>query len=299
MFNLLCNSMVLWLTRYVMRLNTSKWKLFFGAIVASCFLFLQVYLFSQLLISLLMKILFSIIIIIITFGYKGVGSFFRTWTAFYFISFALGGGILGVHYLLNDGLIYMNHKVMLTAKNMYGDDIHLAFILICFPLIWLFIKRRMDDHVRIKIKYDQLYEVILTINGQSMRTKGYLDSGNHLVDPITRRPVVLCDMSFLKAFFPQEDWIPFMDCLRKNQLDQIPLLFKQKVFIVPFQGVGGKTSYLYCLKPELLTIFYQGKILETNHVLVGIQLDALTENNAYHCLLHPQLIHFSNEGSAS
>ena len=291
--------MVLLLTRYVMRLNTSNWKIVFGATIASCFLFLQVYLSSQLLLSLFMKVILSIIIIIITFGYKGGGSFFKTWTAFYFISFALGGGILGVHYLLNDGLSYTNHKVMLTAKNMYGDDVHIAFILICFPLIWLFIKRRMDDHVRIKIKYDQIYDVILAINGQSIRTKGYLDSGNHLIDPITRRPVVLCDTSFLKTFFPQDEWIQFIDCLRKHQLDEPPHLLKQKVFIVPFQGVGGKTSYLYCLKPESLTIFYQGKVLETNHVLVGIQLESLTENNAYHCLLHPQLIHFSNEGSAS
>src|SRR5699024_3835879 len=127
--------MVLWLTRYVMRLNTSKWKLFFGAIVASCFLFLQVYLFSQLLISLLMKILFSIIIIIITFGYKGVGSFFRTWTAFYFISFALGGGILGVHYLLNDGLIFMNYKVMLTANKLYYGCVHNILVLMDIYLV--------------------------------------------------------------------------------------------------------------------------------------------------------------------
>src|SRR5699024_6843063 len=130
--------MVVWLTRYVMRLNTSKLKLFFVAIVASCFLFLHVYFFSPILISLFMTIFFSINIIIIAFGFNGVGLFFITCTAFYFISFALVGGILGVHYLLNDGLIFMNHNVMLTAKNMYGDDIHLAFILICVTLIWLF-----------------------------------------------------------------------------------------------------------------------------------------------------------------
>lgn len=292
--------MILLLTGYVMRLTTSKWKIIFGATAASCLLFLQVYLFEQLLFSLLMKIMFSIIIIIITFGYRGVGSFLRTWTAFYFITFALGGGILGVHYLLEDGMLsYTNHKLMLTAKNMYGDEVHIALILIGFPLIWLFIKGRMDDHVRIKIKYDQIYDVVLTVNGQSMRTKGYLDSGNHLIDTITRRPVVLCDTSFLKTFYPKEDWIGFIDCLKRNQLEEIPLLFKQKVFIVPFQGVGGTTNYLYCLKPELLTIFYQDKVLETSQVLVGIQLDTLTDNNAYHCLLHPQLIHFSKESSAS
>src|SRR5699024_12368378 len=122
--------MVLLLTRYVMRLNTSNWKIVFGATIASCFLFLQVYLSSQLLLSLFMKVILSIIIIKITFGYKGGGSFFKTCTAFYFISFALGGGILGVYYLLNDVLSYTNHKVMFTVKTRLGDAVHIEYIVI-------------------------------------------------------------------------------------------------------------------------------------------------------------------------
>lgn len=299
LLNMICNGMILLLTRYLVRSNTSKKRILFSTLIASFIIFFQGHLSNSLLFSLSIKILYSMVIILVAFGYGGIISFIKKWTLFYFISFSIGGAILGVHYLLEDVLIYGNHQMMLTAENIYGEEIHLSFILVAFPIFWYFTKRRMDEHVETKIKYDQYYEVILTLNGQSIRTKGYLDSGNHLIDPITRRPVVLCDTKFLNKFFNEEDWNTFITSIAEEELSIVPPTLEQKLFIVPFQGVGGITNYLYCLKPEALTIFYQGKILETSRVLVGIQLQSLTENNAYHCLLHPQLIYFSNENTAS
>lgn len=244
------------------------------------------------------KILYSIGIILITFGFKGIQSLFKTVGVFYFTSFSIGGGMFGLHFLFEDMFTYENSRLLLTTHNIYGDEFHLMFIVICFPILYFFTKRRMDEHVQAKIKYDQFYDVILTLNGQSFKTTGYLDSGNHLIDTITRRPVVLCDASYLKDFFKPEEWRGLINSIEDDDYTSIPKVLEHKIFIVPFQGVGGETSYLYSIKPDEIQVFYEGRILETSHVLIGIQLQALTVNEDYHCLLHPQLIHFSNINSA-
>lgn len=299
LLNMFCNGMILLLTRYFIRSNSSKKRIILATFVASFFVLFQAYLSTGILSSLLIKLLYSIMIIIVAFGYDGVIPFIKKWTLFYFVSFSIGGAILGLHYLVEDVFIYGKQQMMLTAENIYGEEVHLTFILIAFPVFWYFTKRKLDEHVETKIKYDQFYEIVLTLNGQSIATTGYIDSGNHLIDPISRRPVILCDAEYLKQFFSIKDWNTLSTSIKKDQLHELPPILDQKLFIVPYQGVGGTSNYLYCLKPESLTIMYEGKTLETNQVLVGIQLNSLTETKAYHCLLHPQLIYFSYENPAS
>ena len=298
LLNVIFNGMILILTNYMIRSHTSKVRLLLGSVLATLLVPLELFYPETMITSLYGKILYSIGIILFTFGWRGILALCKTVSIFYFISFAIGGGMLGVHFLLDDMFTYSNSSLFLTTQNIYGDDIHLLFILITFPIFWLFTKRRMDEHVQAKIKYDQLYQVILTLNGQSYQTTGYLDSGNHLIDPITRRPVVLCDAPFLKQFFSVEDWGDLLKSIENDTYTSIPSILQQRVFIVPFQGVGGETSYLYTIKPDGLKIFYEGKTMETSHVLIGVQLNTLTEDQHYHCLLHPQLIHFSKELSA-
>src|SRR5690625_324073 len=290
--------MILLLTNYMIRSNTSKKRLLFGSIIATLLVPLQLLYPNFLVNSLWGKISYSVGIMLFTFGWRGILALCKTVGVFYFISFAIGGGMLGFHYLLEDVFTYSKSSLFLTAQNIYGDDIHLPFVVISFPLLWLFTKRRMDEHVQAKIKYDQLYQVTLTLNGQSFQTTGYLDSGNHLIDPITRRPVVLCDAPFLRNFFSDEDWDDLLQSIVNDDYALLPSVLQHRIFIVPFQGVGGETSYLYTIKPEAMTIYYEEKIIETSHVLIGIQMNTLTEDQHYHCLLHPQLIHFSKEISA-
>lgn len=293
--NILFNGMILYLTSYVLRISITKKKLFLGTIFATSIVPLQLYVSSVFLHSMIGKLTYSLIIILIAFGWKGIVTFCKSVSVFYFTSFAIGGGMLGLHYLFYDLFSFQHQVLLLTTTNLHGQEIHLSFIVISFPLIWYFTKRRMDEHVTTRIKYDQLYDVRLSILGQSITTTAYLDSGNHLVDPITKRPVVLCDASYLQQFFQKEDWDELLKSIETNDVTTIPTILQPKINIVPFQGVGGETSYLYAIKPDSISITYEETVMETSSVLVGIQIHPLTEDEKYHCLLHPKLIHTSTE----
>src|SRR5699024_96215 len=111
---------------------------------------------------------------------------------FYFITFSIGGGLIAAHFLLQNP-VGISSNGILTMEKGYGDPISWIFIIVGFPIVWWFTKNRLDKHATDKIHYDQLYSVTIRLNGEDHSTKGYLDSGNQLVDPLTKKPVIICD----------------------------------------------------------------------------------------------------------
>lgn len=293
LLNLFCNLLILSLTKYLARIHVNNYRLCVGAVIATSLVPLILFFPDSLINTFYGKGTYSVFIILCTFGFKGIQYILKSLFLFYFISFSIGGGLFGIHYLVQDSLAPQSNKLLLYVNNVYGDQMSLLLILIGFPLVWLFTKQRMDRHVKEKIKYDQMYDVTIEINEYEHQTVGYIDSGNHLVDPLTNRPVVICDEIFMKKFFTKEEWLILEKCIRENKVDDFPKSMETKIFIVPYQGVEGSTHYLYTIKPKRLIVNYHNGLIETSNVLIGIQLANLTVDQSYHCLLHPQIIHFN------
>ncbi len=143
-----------------------------------------------------------------------------------------------------------------------------------------------------KIRYDQLYPVAITIKNQTFRTTGYVDSGNQLVDPITKRCVVICDEYFMKQWFSEEEWNQLKESFSNFSIQNIPFNWQDMIQVIPFHGVSGNNSFLYAIRPEKLSVLNNEKEIVTNHVLIGIQFGTLTKDGKYHCLLHPQMMKY-------
>src|SRR5690625_5006756 len=300
LLNLLFNLMLLSLTKYLARVHTTKNRLLFGTMIATALVPIIIYFPNSFLNTMIGKGMYSIIIILCTFGWKGIQQVIKNVFVFYFISFAVGGGLFGLHYLVQGAFTHQtnNNNFLLYVKNVYGDEMSLLIIVIGFPLIWLFTKTRMDRHVKDKIKYDQLYKVSLTINGHSQQTMGFIDSGNQLVDPLTNRPVVICDELFLQQFFSKNDWYLLRTAILENEMTNFPISIQKQISIVPYQGVGGSNDYLYTIRPDKLTVMYGDDVIETDNVLIGIQIAHLTIDHSYHCLLHPEIVYFNTVRTA-
>jgi len=295
--NLMLDLMLLMLTKALARVNTGKWRLLFGAIIASLIVPITIYFPNSFLNSLPGKILYSSIIILSTFGYKSMYRFLKLLLIFYFTSFAIGGGLTAVYFLLSSPVAVTGNGI-LTFNRGYGDPISWLFIVIGFPIVWLFTKTRMDEHASEKIRYDQLCEVSIQMNEISFVTKGYIDSGNQLVDPLTKKPVIICDESFLMNWFSEVEWKQLRVVHDQLALDQIPHNWENKIQVVPYQGVEGKSMFLLAIRPEQIIVHYDNQRLLTSNVLVGIQFGTLVKDRSYHCLLHPQIIKLATIQSA-
>src|SRR5690606_11732638 len=195
------------------------------------------------------KILYSILIILVTFRFISFNRMIKQLLLFYFVSFAIGGGMFAAHYLLQSP-VAITAAGFLSFSSGYGDSISWIFVLIGFPIVFWFTKNRLDKHAIEKIRDDQLYEVSITINNRTLTTTGFIDSGNQLVDPLTKRPVVICDEVFLQQWFTREDWQHLKRAYEEFNMEQIPKSLENYIQVVPFHGVEGKSNFLFAIRPE-------------------------------------------------
>lgn len=278
LINLICNAMILLLTAKLIKQRLSLLRLFTSSLIASVIIPFIVFFPTSFINTIPVKLLYSVLIILFTFGWKNWFQLFKRLSMFYFISFVMGGGLLAIQF-------------MTTADLMLTNQINIGFIVIGFPLVWFFTKSQMDNHVMDKIKYDQMYEVTIELNDKSFNTIGYIDSGNQLVDPLTNRPVIICDEVFLTQFFNEQEWEIIRGIVTQNNQTDLMNELTTRLYIIPYQAVGIASNYLYALKPQNVSITYENEVIETSQVFIGIQLVNLSNEAAYHCLLHPKIIH--------
>ena len=288
LLNFFIDFMLLMLTKAVIRDQTKNTRLLFGAFVASLLVPISIYFPDSFFTSLIGKFLYSILIVLTAFRFHSVYQMGKLFVLFYFISFAVGGGLIGLHYL-TQSTFQLSTNGILTFNGGYGDPVSWLFVIIGFPIISYFTKSRMDKHAVEKIRYDQIYLVKLQLKKETYETTGYIDSGNHLTDPITKKPVVICDEVFLSQWFTKDEWILLKKCYEQLDLEHLPKRWKNNIHIVPYQGVDGNSKFLFTLKPNNITIQYNEKTITTKHVLIGIQFARLTKDAKYHCLLQPQI----------
>ncbi|MDC3416472.1 sigma-E processing peptidase SpoIIGA [Aquibacillus salsiterrae] len=297
LLNFLLDFMILMLTQYITKANTSRLKLLFGAFIASVIVPITLFFPNSLLTAPMGKIIYSLFIILCTFGYENTRQFLKKLLFFYFISFVLGGGLIALHFLLNKQM-YTNGSGVLTYQTGYGDQISWLFIGFGFPLIWYFTKERLDKHAYEKFRHDQLYEVDIQILGKTFSTIAYVDSGNQLVDPFSRKPVVICDQAFMENWFSKEEIRILEQAQDKLVFEGFPDKLESLMNIVPYQGVNGNRTFMIVLKPENMLVKYENKQISTNKLLIGIQFGELAADGSYHCLLHPELFKHSVATSA-
>lgn len=284
--------MLLLLTQALAREYAKRYRLFIGAFVASLLVPITLFYPESFFASVFGKLLYSIIIILSSFRFYTIYRTVKLLLLFYFVSFSVGGGLIAAHYLFQNP-IGLSQGGFLTFDSGYGDPVSWMFVIIGFPLAWIYTKIRMDKHAVEKIRYDQMYPVTISVKNKSFSTTGYIDSGNQLIDPITKKAVIICDESFLKQWFSEDDWRSLKLAHDHLEVENIPKNWEKFIQLIPYQGVAGKSNFLFAIKPDQLIIYDEANEIVINKVLVGIQFGELTRDHRYHCLLHPQIFKLS------
>ncbi|KKE78055.1 sigma-E processing peptidase SpoIIGA [Oceanobacillus caeni] len=295
--NFCLDFMLLLLTKALARDDTKTRRVILGAFIASLIVPITLFYPNSFITSLIGKIIYSLLIIFCSFGFITIYRFSKLVLLFYFTTFAIGGGLVGLHFLFSNP-ISMSSSGFITYNNGYGDPVSWLFVFIGFPCVWYFTKKRMDKHASEKIRYDQLYSVSIKMKDKSFSTMGYIDSGNQLVDPLSKKPVIICDQIFLKKWFTEEEWLSLKNAYETFDMEKIPKDWESSIQVLPYQGVQGNNMFLFALRPEHLIVYYGEQQIKTRKLLIGIQFAELTKDNSYHCLLHPQIIQLATINTA-
>ncbi len=224
----------------ILRRNVSINRLIIGAFIGGIsilFLFIKI----NSLELFIFKILISILMILISFGYKDIRYFGKNILFFYMASIILGGFLycLNIQFSYkNNGLVFFHH----------GLSINFIFLIIFSPIIiYIYIKQCKE----LKNNYASYYKANLYLdNNCVLRLNAFLDTGNKLIDPYQKRPIILIDKKDLK--FNLKDYktilVPYetvndkglLKCIKANKID--------------IEGVGIKKKFLVGIMDDKISI---------------------------------------------
>ena len=168
----------------------------------------------------LFKFFISIIMVIISFNFKNIKYTLKNLLYLYINSIILGGFL----YFLNIQFSYKNEGIVFYHS---GLSINYILLIVLSPIIlYIYIKQIKE----FKTNYSNYYDVKIIINNKTYNYKGFVDTGNKLVDIITKRPVILINKK--KLIFDINEF---------------------KMILVPFKTIN-ESSILTCIKIDKLFI---------------------------------------------
>ena len=230
----------------ILKRNTKIYRLLFGSLIGSLTL-LILFIRMNNIELIIYKFIVSIIMITAAFGYKNHKYFFKNIYHMYLISMILGGFLTFVNNCLSnysEGFLFINNNIKINI-----------FISILLSIILLigYIKQVKS----LKTNYSKYYKVDIYINNKIITLNAFLDTGNKLIDPYNRRPIILV----------------------KNEKINM-----DKYILVPYTTVSGN-GLLKCIKADKI---YIENIGYRNKFLIG-----LTNNiniDGVECILNERLM---------
>ncbi|WP_235715239.1 sigma-E processing peptidase SpoIIGA [Halalkalibacter wakoensis] len=289
LLNLGIDYLLIALTALVLKRRFHHIRMILAALFASLIVFLMFSPVASLFNEPWVKFLYSAVIVLIAFGYKRWKYFIQGLLMFYFVAFMTGGGLFALHYFwqseiqLLDGVAFVN-------SGYFGSGISWVFVLIGFPLVWYFSKHRFDTIEMKKIQYDQIVDVDITVAQYTFRTRGLIDSGNQLSDPITKKPVMIIEAKLLNPYFSEEVIQHVMHFHEHANDDGVETSLMERVSIIPYQVIGQSQPFITGLRPDKVRIYHQGEQFETKNVLLGLQDKELSPDGVFTCIIHPKLV---------
>ncbi len=232
----------------LLRRNVKIVRILLGALLGSLSIFFLFIKITSLQLFLL-KLMVSILMVIITFNYRDLKYTLRNLLYLYMASIVLGGFL----YFLNIEFSYKNNGLVFYHN---GLSINFVFLIIFSPII-LYIYIRQG--IKLKNNYSNYYQVDICLNGKIIKCNGYLDTGNNLVDPIKKRPIILVNKNKIKI--------------------------NDNYILVPYQS-SSNHSVLKCIKVDYINI---KKLGIKKNVLVGIMEDKINIDGI-DCLLNNKLL---------
>ena len=167
--------------------------------------------------KILIEIISIVLMVVISFGYKGIRYVIKNILYMYILSTLLGGII----YLFN---IKVSNNVFLS---------YLIIIIIAIEVMVLYIK----ENKKIKNIYNNYYKVdIYFKSNDKLSLIGFVDTGNNLYDPYKKRPIILIS----NKYYRDDNYI----LVPYHTLSGNGLLKCIKPDIIFIEGIGYKGNVL-------------------------------------------------------
>lgn len=163
----------------ILKRKIKIYNFFMGSFIGSSSL-LILFLDTSRLEIIIIKFVISVLMIIVSFGYRSFNYTIKNITYLYILSVFLGGFL----YLINNSFDYHNGLVFYNT----GMSLNIILIIVLVPLLLRFYIRMIKD---LKVSYSNYYKIKIYFNDHIVHSVAYLDTGNKLVSPYSSKPILL------------------------------------------------------------------------------------------------------------
>ena len=246
--------MILITISIILRRNAKFKRILFSAFVGTLSI-LVLFINMNNLVLFLFKLVLSILLVLIAFGYKDIKYFFNNILYFYTTSILLGGFL----YFLNIQIGY--EKVGLT---FIDNNVKLNFLVVVIfsPFILYIYIRQIKE---LKLFYSNRKKVNVYLDDMIIELNGYVDSGNTLVEPYGGKFVIIAHNKEIDDYSKVNNYI-LVPYKTLNYEGIIKCIVPKCVYI---DGVGLKYDVVVGISESkikmdgvdcLLNILMEGKI---------------------------------------
>lgn len=292
--NFVIDGLVMLATGWSRKLPGRWWRIAASAFIGASYVLMMFIPNTAFLFVFWIKFLVSVLMVITAFGCKSLQYVLRNLGVFYLINFVAAGGLFGIFYFFKSSPDVLNGIGFTQAGNLlFNIKLSLLFLLIGVFLVLWFYKRVTQSVNKKKDLTDCFAEVDITWDGQVLRCTGLIDTGNQLVEPITRAPVMVMEVSLWKDIFPQE-WLAEIareraeHVLSDSKWDAFP--WRHRIRLVPYRGVNQGSRFMLAVKPDKVVITYHDEQFIPDKVLIGLDGGRLHAEESYQAIIHPGLM---------
>lgn len=224
----------------ILRRQTTLKRLLFGALVGSMTI-LSMFVEMSSFTLFLVKVVVSVLMVLIVFGYHDIKYFGNNLFYLYTASILLGGFL----YFLNLQFSYKNEGLVFYFE---GLSINVIVLIVLSPII---IYAYVKQGLMLKNHYSHYYNVdIYFKDGSVVPVTAFMDTGNKLEDPYKKRPIILVNKDLVKLDYNRQG-VVLVPYEAINHHGLLKCVVPEKIFI---QGVGFRSDFLVGLSNERIMI---------------------------------------------
>lgn len=275
--NFTMDLIILWATAKFSRHAVSWPRLLLASILGG--IYGTGYLYKELavLYSLPAKTLCSVLLIIFAMWPLGWQDFKKVILIFYGISLAAAGAAIAAAYAGQD------------AGHFSWTWLCLLVGMACAAFIGVYGEKYIKQSLLPALL---MYQVSMRFDQSFCNGEGFLDTGNGLRDPVTRRPIVVAEYDLLKSCLPDD----FKNAMENHQdenerLEAISMsTWGNRMRLIPFSSIGKKNGLLIGVRCDEMVVRMGKKEVLHKNLVVGIYPHKLSKEDSYQLLIPSEVV---------
>ena len=283
LISLIMNYLLLWATGRILNKNQTRWRLFVAAFFGSIYYFVLCYRMEIGAVGNYEMVNFiatGILMLVIAFTLRSVRDLLRT-IGLFTLLLVLTSGI--TYFLLYPP--FVSHLVAYNSWQVVV--VNILSLLVVTELGWGLVHQ-------VLLERECLFPLRLSVNGISSEFSALLDTGNTLVDPLTKHPVLVVESQVLQGIVPAEilalSKLMAEGGLPDNKALEFSPDWVARIRFISYTSVGRQKGFLLGFRPDAVFLL-EKEPKRLPPVIIGLcQFAKLGGEGKYQALLPSALL---------